>query len=284
MQESIIAGRLPGLDPPPGSRLGSMPDYGRVRHEGRETWVMVDGARLVPLPGPPWDHVAGPPFAPGGDGIDAASAEWLAPLAPSKIVGIGRNYALHAREHGVEVPKEPLLFLKAPSSVIAGGQDVVLPPDSQQVECEGELGVVIGRSVRDFRADGDPSAVAFGYVAVDDVTARDLQRADGQWSRGKSFDTFCPVARLIRTEAPRADAMLTTRFNGAVRQAARLSDMVFGVARIIAHVSAVMTLVPGDLILTGTPAGVAGLLEGDEVVIEIEGLPPLMHGVRKAGA
>ena len=256
-----------------------MTDVGRVRHAGREVWVVVESDRLSVLDRAPWHG-----GEPTGESLAAEGAEWLAPVAPSKIIAVGRNYAMHAREHGVDVPKEPLLFLKAPSSVVGGGTEVVLPPESQQVECEGELGLVIGRRVRRFPSTDEPRDVIFGYVAADDVTARDLQRQDGQWSRGKSFDTFCPVARIVRTEAPRPDAMLTTRFNGAVRQAARLSDMVFGFGAILAHASAAMTLEPGDLVLTGTPAGVSGLLEGDEVVIEIEGLPPLVHGVRKEEA
>lgn len=255
-----------------------MPDYGRVRFGGSEAWVRVEGDSLRALAAPPWIN---PEPIVGAALIDPAHVTWLPPVTPSKIIGVGRNYAQHAKEHGVEVPKEPLLFLKAPSSLITGGDSVLLPPESNQVECEGELGVVIGRRTRRFPENGDIARVVFGYVAADDVTARDIQRADAQWSRGKSFDGFCPISRLIRTEPPKPDAMLTTRFNGAVRQAAPISQMVFSIARIIAHASAAMTLEPGDLILTGTPAGVAGLLAGDEVIIEIEGVPPLVHRVSR---
>ena len=255
-----------------------MPDYGRIRSGGVESWVRVEGDLLTPLAAPPWMN---PEPMPGAAPIDPAGVTWLPPITPSKIIGVGRNYVLHAKEQGVEVPKEPLLFLKAPSALIVGGEAVRLPPESKQVECEGELGIVIGQRTRRFPEDGDISRVVFGYLAADDVTARDLQRADGQWSRAKSFDTFCVVGRLIRTEPPKPDAMLTTRFNGAVRQAAPISQMVFGIARILAHASAAMTLEPGDLILTGTPADVAGLLDGDEVEIEVEGVPSLLHRVSR---
>ena len=258
-----------------------MADYGRVRVGGAETWVRVDGESLTPLVAAPWID---PTPQPGASPLDPSHVSWLPPVTPSKILGVGRNYAQHAKEHGVEVPTSPLLFLKAPSSLLVGGESVKLPPESKQVECEGELGIVIGRRLRRFNPNGDLGDAVFAYFAADDVTARDVQRSDGQWARGKSFDGFCPVSRLIRTEAPAPGAMLTTRFNGAVRQAAPISDMVFGIAAILEHASAAMTLEPGDIILTGTPAGVAGLLEGDEVTIEIEGVPPLVHGVAKEEA
>lgn len=255
-----------------------MSEFGRVLHEGRETWVVAGGGELVPCSGPPWD--GGAPRA-GGLALDPSRVTWLPPVAPSKIVGIGRNYAMHAEEHGAEVPKEPLLFLKAPTSLLAAGEDVPLPPESARVEFEGELAVLIGARVRRFREDGDLGAVIAGWAAANDVTARDLQRADGQWARGKSFDGFCPIGRLATTTAPAPDARIETRVNGQLRQSARLSDLVFKVARLVAHASAAMTLLPGDVILTGTPGGVGPLAEGDRVEVSIEGVPPLWHGVRR---
>ena len=174
--------------------------------------------------------------------------------------------------------------LAGPGVVVARavGGDVELPPESSRVECEGELALVIGRRVRRWRPGGALALedVVFGCFPADDVTARDLQRGDGQWSRGKSFDTFCPVGRVIRRGLPDAKARITTTVNGEIRQEGRLSEMTFGLARLVEHVSAAMTLEPGDIILTGTPAGVTLLAPGDRVVVAIDGYEPLEHGVR----
>jgi 2-keto-4-pentenoate hydratase/2-oxohepta-3-ene-1,7-dioic acid hydratase in catechol pathway len=257
-----------------------MPDFGRASWQGRERWMLVRAGEAVPLAGAPW---MSPEPERGQIALDPATLAWLPPTVPSKVIGIGRNYARHAKEHGAEVPPLPLLFLKAPSSLLCGGSDVVLPRESAQVELEGELAVVIGRRVRRFAEGDDVAGVVLGYLAANDVTARDLQRGDGQWARGKSFDTFCPIAPVVRTEPPAPGAAIETTVNGERRQHGRLDEMTFGLAALLAHVSAAMTLEPGDLLLTGTPAGVGPMRPGDRVIVSIEGLPPLEHGVRAEG-
>lgn len=202
----------------------------------------------------------------------------LAPVIPTKIICVGRNYVAHAQEHAAEVPDVPLLFLKPPSSIIGPQEKVVLPPQSKQVEHEAELAVVIGRRGR-WISPEDALDYVFGYTIANDVTARDLQRRDGQWTRGKGFDTFCPIGPWIKTDFDPADALITCHVNGEMRQMASTRDMVFSVRQLIAFSSSVMTLEPGDLILTGTPAGVSPLLPGDLVEINIEGLGTLRNPV-----
>lgn len=203
----------------------------------------------------------------------------LAPVTPSKIVCIGRNYVAHAREHQAEVPKIPLIFLKPPSSVIAHREPIFLPPQSQRVEHEAELGVVIGRRARWLTPDNALDYV-LGYTIANDVTARDLQFSDGQWTRGKGFDTFCPFGPWVETDFNPADALITCRVNGETRQMASTRDMVFSVRQLLVFISSVMTLEPGDLILTGTPAGVGPLQAGDIVTVSIEGLGMLENPVQ----
>lgn len=204
----------------------------------------------------------------------------LAPSEPSKIVCVGRNYVEHARELGNEVPKVPLLFLKPPSSIISNGDTILLPQQSSQVEHEGELVVVIGKRGRHITAENARKHI-LGYTIGNDVTARDLQKSDNQWTRAKGFDTFCVFGPWIDTEFDPADAILSCRVNGQMRQMASTRDIVFNVPTLIAYISSVMTLEPGDLIFTGTPAGVGELKPGDEVVVEIEGLGTLRNPVRK---
>ena len=198
---------------------------------------------------------------------------------PSKIICIGRNYAEHAKELGNEVPKEPLFFLKPPSSLIGEGDDIVLPPQSERVEFEGEIAVVIGRTLRNATEEQALRAVA-GVVALNDVTARDLQRRDSQWTRAKGFDTFCSVGRLAEGVRDFGALELVTRVNGEVRQHAFGRDMVFSIPFLISYVSSVMTLEPGDLFATGTPAGVAPLAPGDDVQVEIVGVSRVRNSVR----
>jgi 2-keto-4-pentenoate hydratase/2-oxohepta-3-ene-1,7-dioic acid hydratase in catechol pathway len=207
-----------------------------------------------------------------------AGVKLLAPAQPSKIICIGRNYAEHAKEHEVEVPKVPLLFMKPPSSILDPGGTVILPPQSQQVEHEAELVVVIGKRGRHVTAE-EAGQYVFGYTVGNDVTARDLQKSDGQWTRAKGFDTFCPFGPWIDTEFDPADAVITCRVSGQPRQMASTRDMVFNVSTLIAFISSVMTLEPGDLIFTGTPAGVGPLKPGDVVDVEIEGLGKLSNPV-----
>ncbi len=203
----------------------------------------------------------------------------LSPVLPSKIICVGRNYVAHAQEHDAEVPEVPLLFLKPPSSLIGPGDTVLLPPQSQRVEHEGELAVVIGKRSRWLDLETAKEAI-FGYTIANDVTARDLQRRDGQWTRGKGFDTFCPIGPWVETEFDPADAVITCTVNGELRQMASTRDMVFPVRQLVAYASSVMTLEPGDLLLTGTPAGVGPLKDGDELVTSIEGLGELHNPVK----
>lgn len=189
---------------------------------------------------------------------------------PSKIVCVGRNYAAHARELGNDVPREPLLFLKPPSSLIGDGESIRLPAMSQQVEYEGEIGVVLASRLTAASPERAGRAIA-GIVAANDVTARDLQKSDSQWTRAKGFDTFCAVGAVAAAPADLLSLVVTTRVNGVVKQEGRASDMIFSIPTLLAYVSHVMTLEPGDLVLTGTPAGVGKLQPGDVVQVEIAG-------------
>jgi 2-keto-4-pentenoate hydratase/2-oxohepta-3-ene-1,7-dioic acid hydratase in catechol pathway len=216
--------------------------------------------------------------------IRLSDAKILPPVAPSKIVCVGRNYHEHAAELGNAMPSEPLLFLKAPSTIIGDGDAIELPELSQRVEHEGELSAVIGRICRRLLNDEDPLAYVLGYTCLNDVTARDLQRKDVQFTRGKSFDTFCPVGPYIVTGLDPADLSVETRVNGQVRQSGRTSALAFPVKHLIRYISDVMTLEPGDLIATGTPAGVGPLLDGDVCEVEVEGVGTLRNTVRAARA
>jgi 2-keto-4-pentenoate hydratase/2-oxohepta-3-ene-1,7-dioic acid hydratase in catechol pathway len=204
----------------------------------------------------------------------------LPPCAPSKIVCVGRNYREHAAELGNEVPAEPLIFLKPPSSLIAAGDSIVYPSLSTNVHFEGELGVIIGKRARNVAA-GDAAQYIFGYTCVNDVTARDLQRKDGQWTRGKGFDTFCPVGPWIVPAAEVAfdELRVRTLLDGEVKQDGSVRDMIFPVNVIIAYVTQFMTLEPGDLIATGTPSGVGPMQAGSTVSVEIQGVGALQNRV-----
>jgi 2-keto-4-pentenoate hydratase/2-oxohepta-3-ene-1,7-dioic acid hydratase in catechol pathway len=205
-----------------------------------------------------------------------------APAVASKIIAVGRNYREHAKELGNVAPEEePLLFLKAPSSLVFGGGDIVMPPESARVDYEGELALVIGRKAKAWPQERWMEALA-GVCCANDVTARDLQKKDGQWARAKSFDTFCPVGPEIVAGLDPSNLAIETRVNGAVKQSSRTSEMVFSPAFLVAYISRMMTLLPGDLILTGTPAGIGPLAPGDTVEIEIEKIGILRN--RVAGA
>lgn len=214
--------------------------------------------------------------------IGLSDARLLPPVTPSKIVCVGRNYAEHARELGNEVPKEPLLFLKAPSSLIVGGEPIIIPPQSQQVEHEGELAVVIGRIAKNLGENENPFDYIFGYTCLNDVTARDLQRKDVQFTRAKSFDTFCPIGSFVETDLDPSNINLQVRVNGSLRQSGNTNQMVFPVSELIRYISHQMTLFPGDLIATGTPSGVGQLKDGETVEVEIEGIGVLSNPVRKS--
>ncbi|HEY6278482.1 MAG TPA: fumarylacetoacetate hydrolase family protein [Streptosporangiaceae bacterium] len=230
--------------------------------------------------------LTGHPFGAGRDAIRLSGASHrlgdvrlLAPVLPSKVVAIGQNYAEHAREMGGEPPAEPVLFLK-PSTAVCGPGDPIRYPvgHSKRVDYEGELAVVIGRLCREVPAS-QAADVIFGYTCANDVTARDLQARDGQWDRAKGFDTFCPLGPWIETGADPADLELVTSVNGEVRQRARTSQLLHGVAALVAFASNVMTLLPGDVLLTGTPAGVGPLTVGDEVSVTIENIGTLTNPV-----
>jgi len=213
-----------------------------------------------------------------GERFPAGEVRLLAPVLPSKVVAIGRNYAEHARELGNEVPPEPVLFLKPSTSVVGPGDPIVRPEGVGRVDFEGELAVVVGKLVRRLQP-ADAIQAVLGFTCANDVTARDLQRADGQWARAKGFDTFCPLGPWIETEADPGDLELVTKVNGEVRQQARTSQLEHGVADLLAFVSRVMTLLPGDVLLTGTPAGVGPLEPGDRVEVEVEGIGVLPNEV-----
>ncbi|HEX2204018.1 MAG TPA: fumarylacetoacetate hydrolase family protein [Longimicrobium sp.] len=201
---------------------------------------------------------------------------------PSKIVCVGRNYLEHARELGNELPERPLLFLKPSSALVADGEAIVLPPESERVEHEGEIAVVIGRTARKVSAEEAWDCVA-GVAPLNDVTARDLQKPDGQWTRAKGFDTFCPLGAIVPLAEVDRDALeVVCRVNGEVRQHGRASDMAFPIPALIAYISGVMTLEPGDVIATGTPAGVSQLHPGDVVEVEIPGVGTLRNPVKAA--
>ncbi|HTZ30093.1 MAG TPA: fumarylacetoacetate hydrolase family protein [Streptosporangiaceae bacterium] len=231
-------------------------------------------------------ELLGHPFGVGDEAIRLTGSRWpladvrlLAPVLPSKVVAIGRNYAEHAAELGNEVPEDPIIFLK-PSTAVVGPRDPIVYPSqvSERVDFEGELAVVIGRLCRQVPPERVPDVI-FGYTCANDVTARDLQAKDGQWARAKGFDTFCPLGPWIETDLDPADLELTTIVNGEIRQNSRTSLLLHDVTALVTYVSAVMTLLPGDVLLTGTPAGVGPLKDGDEVSVTIEGIGTLTNGV-----
>ncbi len=215
---------------------------------------------------------------PTGEEVPLDDVRLLAPILPSKIAAIGKNYAAHAAEFGGEVPEEPLMFLKPSTAVIGPGDPIPLLPISHRVDYEGELAVVIGQIARNVRTE-DAGRYILGYTCANDVTLRDLQKKDGQWSRAKGFDGSCPLGPWIETDLDPTDVLVQTRLNGEVRQSARTSDLAFGVATLIEFITEFMTLLPGDVILTGTPEGVGKLAPGDVVEIDIDGLGVLRNPV-----
>ncbi len=250
------------------------PQYGELGQRKGELWM----ERVIAPPPEDWTvmrldkKLPARPFS---------QLSLLAPVTPSKIVCIGRNYRDHAAELGNDVPKEPLLFLKAPSALLAPGATIRIPAISKRVDFEGELGVVIARRCYKLKPDEDVRRYIRGYVIVNDVTARDLQKSDGQWSRAKGFDTFCPVGPIVSDaiDPTNAGVSVTTRLNGEVKQHGSTKDLLFDIATLLRYISAAMTLNPGDLIATGTPAGVGPMQPGDVVEVEIEGLGKLTNSV-----
>ncbi|GAA1226545.1 fumarylacetoacetate hydrolase family protein [Rhodoglobus aureus] len=239
---------------------------------------IIDGDEIVVLTGDPMFNG----FEPTEERLPLSEIKIVAPVIPrSKVVAIGRNYAEHAKELGNETPSEPMMFLKPNTSVVGPGDAIMLPPQSEHVSFEGELAVVIGSIAKNV-AEADADSVIFGYTIANDVTARDLQKKDGQWSRAKGFDTFCPLGPVIETEFAVASQSIRTTVNGDVKQDGTVDQMVHSVASLVAYASSVFTLLPGDLILTGTPAGVGPIVHGDTVEITIEGIGTLSNPVRTA--
>jgi 2-keto-4-pentenoate hydratase/2-oxohepta-3-ene-1,7-dioic acid hydratase in catechol pathway len=245
----------------------------RFRHGNRIATGSVDGDFVRPLQGTFFENPV-----PTGEEVPLSGVQLLAPVIPSKIVAVGRNYAEHAEEMGGGVPEEPVIFLKPSTAVIGPGDPIPYPRSSRRVDHEAELGVVIGRLARHVRLE-EAGRYILGYVCGNDVTARDLQQKDGQWTRGKSFDGFCPLGPWVQTELDPGDLAVECRVNGETRQAARTSQLTFGPGELIEFISAVMTLLPGDVILTGTPAGVGPMAVGDRVEVDIEGIGVLANEV-----
>jgi 2-keto-4-pentenoate hydratase/2-oxohepta-3-ene-1,7-dioic acid hydratase in catechol pathway len=246
--------------------LGEDPTYGIVQGDPGDEWIAeTQGDPLYQ------------PVVLTGNRVLLADARLLAPVIPrSKVVGIGKNYAAHAREMGGEAPAEPLMFLTPNTAVVGPGDPVVMPPQSNEVHYEGELAVVISRICKDVPVERVRDVV-FGYTCANDVTARDLQRTDGQWARAKGFDTFCPLGPWIETDLDTGGLSIVTRLDGEVVQEGTTADMIHDVAELVAYVSQAFTLLPGDIILTGTPAGVGPVAAGQRVEVEIEGIGTLSN-------
>jgi 2-keto-4-pentenoate hydratase/2-oxohepta-3-ene-1,7-dioic acid hydratase in catechol pathway len=250
-----------------------------VRDASSLGWVparygVIKGENIIEISGPPWGQ-----WSRGSRPSRLGDARLLAPVEPSKIVCIGRNYAAHAAELGNEVPKEPLMFLKPPSSIIGPEEAIVLTKYSQKVEHEGELALVIGRRCSQLNDAEDALSFVLGYTCLNDVTARDLQKSDVQFTRGKGFDTFCPVGPHIETALDPANVLVETRVNGERRQSAMTSLMIYPPAFLVRWISRMMTLMPGDVIATGTPAGVGPLVAGDTVEVSVGGVGVLPNPV-----
>lgn len=234
---------------------------------------VVEGDEVAPITGHPFA-----PFTFTGYRYQLSEVKLLAPVIPSKVVAIGKNYADHAVEMGGTPPSAPMIFLKPSTAVIGTDEVIAYPPSSQRVDYEGELGVVIGRLCRDVPVESALEAV-LGYTCANDVTARDQQAADGQWSRSKGHDSFCPLGPWLETHLDPADLAISTTLNGEQRQDARTAQMVHSVPSLISYISGVMTLLPGDVILTGTPAGIGAMSVGDVVEVTIEGIGTLTNRV-----
>lgn len=248
----------------------------RFENDGAPAWALAEEETLVPLAGAPWETGGAP--SPSGPAVPRRGARLLPAARPTKILCIGRNYRAHAAELGHEVPKEPLVFFKPPSSVIGHGGTIRLPKESARVDYEGELALVIGKRAR--RAPKEAwRDVVFGVTCALDVTARDLQKTDGQWWRAKGFDTFCPLGPAVETDVDPSSLVLETFVDGALRQTGKTSDFIFDVGTLIAWTSAAMTLEPGDVILTGTPEGVGPLAAGQTVEVRISGVGTLAANV-----
>lgn len=253
------------------------PRFGRVRRETPQILEVLTGD---PLAGPVAPTGETLPYQPEAWQADPANSpiELLCPVTPSKIVAIGSNYRNHAKEMGKPVPDEPILFMKPPSALLAPGQSIVRPPGYERVDYEGELAVVIGKRLRRQPPAAVPAHI-FGYTALNDVTVRELQKKDGQFTRAKGFDTFCPVGPAIATDLDPLRFRVRTRKNGIAMQDTQGDELVFSVPQLVSFISYVMTLEAGDVVSTGTPAGVSNMNPGDVVEIELDGLGILRNTV-----
>jgi 2-keto-4-pentenoate hydratase/2-oxohepta-3-ene-1,7-dioic acid hydratase in catechol pathway len=250
----------------------------RYSYEGEVRYGVVEGTEVLELPGHPF-AAAGQALTTTGTVHDLDDVRLLAPIIPTKVVGIGKNYADHASEMGGSAPERPLMFLKPTTAIVGPDEAIVLPPESSEVHHEAELAVVIGRMCRRVPAD-QAMSVVLGSTCANDVTARDLQRSDGQWTRAKGFDTFCPIGPWIDTDLDPTGVTVECEVNGVTTQSGSTTALIHGIPALIEAVSAVMTLLPGDVILTGTPAGVGPIRSGDEVAVTISGLGTLVNPVR----
>jgi 2-keto-4-pentenoate hydratase/2-oxohepta-3-ene-1,7-dioic acid hydratase in catechol pathway len=251
-------------------------DVGRLRYtfHPQPRGGIIEGDTVWEISGELWgprEHI--------GPSRPLESVKLLPPAMPSKIVCVGKNYVDHVAEMGGPTSKDPILFLKPPSSITAPEDPVILPAISHRVDYEGEIAVVMGRRCRHLRPNEEVHPFILGYTCLNDVTARDLQKLDGQWTRGKSFDTFCPFGPVLETNAPSADARVETFVNGVKKQSARLAEMIFSVDVIIRFIAQVMTLEPGDLIATGTPAGIGPVVAGDVMEVSVTGIGTLRNPV-----
>lgn len=234
---------------------------------------VITGDKIELITGLPWPDISDPVAA-----LNLADVKILAPVIPSKVVCVGKNYADHAKEMGGEVPTEPVIFIKPNTTVIGEGDFIVVPPQSQNVDHEAELAIVIGALAKNVEIDR-ADEVIFGYTCANDVTARDLQNSDGQWTRSKSFDTFCPLGPWIETDLDPEDLAISCAVNGELRQDGNTSDLVRSAREMVSWISHMMTLLPGDVILTGTPAGVSQIVNGDSVSVTIADIGTLTNPV-----
>lgn len=247
----------------------------RVQYNAHQFWAMLEPGSARFLRQPPFGHIL-----PGSLRVPLSKVRLLAPCEPSKIVLAGLNYRDHARELGMAIPAEPVIFLKPPTAVIGPGDPIIWPRGVKRLDYEAELAVVIGRTAREITPGQAPRHI-LGYTCLNDVTARDLQKKDGQWTRAKSFDTFCPIGPWIETDLDIRRAAVSCRLNGRLKQSSDTSKLIFGITELVSFVSRVMTLLPGDIISTGTPPGIAAMKAGDTVEISIEGIGTLVNRVQR---
>ncbi len=245
----------------------------RASYHNKAFYAVLDGEFVLPLNGTPYGVIEYT-----GEWLRAADVRLLAPAEPSKIVAVGKNYREHAAEMNEGFPDEPLLFLKPNTCIIANGDDIIYPTISKRLDYEGELGVVIGKRAHAVKS-GHAKDFIFGYTCLNDVTARDIQKSDPQWTRGKSFDTFCPIGPHIETSLDGMNAAIRTRLNGEIRQESNTCMMTHGIDKLICYISECMTLLPGDIIATGTPAGIGSMQRGDVVEVEIGGIGVLRNRI-----